>query len=50
MSLKARIDRLFSGTMSTLTAKFLVCDGDVIIKEKSIGNNKSKVVHIVINL
>jgi len=50
MSLKARVDKLFSGIMSSLTANFIVSEDDKVIKEKTIGNNKSKVVTIVIKL
>lgn len=50
MSLKARVDKLYSGTISTMTAKFTVYKDGVVIKEKTIGNNESKVVEIVIKL
>jgi len=50
MSLKARIDRLYAGTISQVTSKLTVTKDDKVIKEKVIGNNKKKVIQIVIRL
>lgn len=50
MSLKARIDKLYAGTISILTTKFIVSKDDKIIKQKTIGNNTNKVIEIVVRL
>lgn len=46
--LKGRIDKLFTGTISVVTSKITVIKDDEIIKQKVIGNNKQKVIEIVV--
>lgn len=48
--LKGRIDRLYTGTISTVSSKITVTKGDAVVKEKVIGNNKKKVIQIVVRL
>lgn len=50
MSLKARVDRLYSGTISTLTAQLTVYKDKKVVKQKIIGNNQNKVIKIDIRL
>ena len=48
--LKSRIDRLFAGSVSTVTSKITVTKNDAVIKEKVIGNNAQKVIQIIVKL
>ncbi|MFG0161175.1 hypothetical protein ACF0MN_10975 [Legionella pneumophila] len=48
--LKARIDKLYAGTISHVTSKITVSKDDKIIKQKVIGNNKEKVIEIAVRL
>ncbi|HAT1745439.1 TPA: hypothetical protein I8Z16_001730 [Legionella pneumophila] len=48
--LKARIDKLYSGSISHVTSKIIVYKDDKIIKQKVIGNNKEKVIEIAVRL
>ena len=48
--LKARIDKLYSGTISLVTSKITVKKDDEVIKQKVIGNNDRKVIEIVVRL
>jgi hypothetical protein len=48
--LKARIDKLYSGSVSSVTSKITVMKNDEIIKQKVIGNNKEKVIQIIVKL
>ena len=48
--LKGRVDRLFTGTISTVISKITVTKDDQVLKEKVIGNNKKKVIQIVVRL
>ena len=48
--LKGRIDKLYAGTVSNVTSKITVSKGEDVIKEKKIGNNKQKVIQIVVRL
>lgn len=48
--LKARIDKLFTGSISSVTSKITVTKDDKIIKQKVIGNNTQKVIEIVVRL
>lgn len=48
--LKGRIDRLYTGTISTVSSKITVKKDDAVVKEKVIGNNKKKVIQIVVRL
>lgn len=50
MSQKARVDKLFAGTISQITSRIVVMKGDTVLKEKVIGNNKEKVIEIVVRL
>jgi len=48
--LKGRIDKLFAGTISSVTSKITVTKDDKVIKQKTIGNNHQKVIEIVVKL
>jgi len=48
--LKARIDKIFAGTISHVTSKITVYKDDTIIKQKTIGNNSQKVIEILVKL
>ena len=48
--LKARIDKLYAGTISHVTSKIIIKKGEVIVKQKKIGNNEQKVIEITVNL
>lgn len=48
--LKSRIDKLYHGTISKVTSKITVKKNDDVIKESKIGNNKEKVIQIVVRL
>lgn len=49
-SLKSRIDKLYQGTISTVSSRIKVIKGETVIKEKKIGNNMEKVIEIVVRL
>ena len=49
-SLKSRIDKLYSGTIGEVTSKISVYKADELIKKAVIGNNKQKVIEIVVRL
>lgn len=48
--LKGRIDKLYAGTISNVTSKITVSKDDKVIKQVKTGNNKQKVIEIVIRL
>lgn len=48
--IKARIDKLYAGTITDVTSKISVKKNDEIIKQSVVGNNKNKVIEIVIRL
>lgn len=50
MSLKARVDKLYAGSISKTTAKFVVLKDGKEVKKKIIGNNRDRVVEIIIEL
>ena len=50
MSLKARVDKLYSNKISDVTACLIVKQGKKQIKKKVIGSNKNKAVFLVLDL
>jgi hypothetical protein len=48
--LKGRINKLYAGTISNVTSKITVSKDDKVIKQTKTGNNKQKVIEIVIRL
>ncbi len=48
--LKGRVDKLYTGTVSTVTSEIRVTKDDQVLKQKVIGNNKKKVIRIVVRL
>lgn len=50
MSLKARVKALHTGTISQVTSRIKVTKDDKTIKQISFGNNKNKVIEIVVRL
>ncbi len=48
--LKGRIDKLFTGTISSVTSKITVTKDDKVLKQKVIGNNTQKVIEILVRL
>jgi hypothetical protein len=47
---KARLDKLYAGTISDITSKIVVKKGETILKQAKSGNNPQKVIEIVIRL
>jgi len=47
---KARIDKLFAGTVSDVTSKITVSKDDKILKQTKTGNNKQKVIELIVRL
>ncbi len=50
MSLKARVDKLYSGTISTVSSHIIVSKDGKEVKRAEYGNNKHKVIRIVVRL
>jgi hypothetical protein len=50
MSLKARVDKLHSESVSDVTSAIIITKDKKIIRSKKYGTNKNKVVAIVVNL
>lgn len=49
-NLKARINKLHSGTISKVTSTIEVIKDDKVIKRKTYGTNKHKVIEIIVRL
>ena len=47
-SLKARIDKLYSGAISFAGSEIEVYEGKKLVKKSIHGNNKNKVIRIVV--
>ena len=47
-SIKSRLDKLYAGSISAITSKITVTKDGEILKEKTIGNNKNKMIQILV--
>lgn len=49
-NLKSRVDKLYRGSISPITSVIKVVKGETVLKESKTGNNKEKVIEIVVRL
>jgi|GEM_PF-6730100 len=49
-SLKARVDSLYTGAVSTVSSHICIYKSDTLVKKKVHGTNKNKVIRIAIRL
>lgn len=50
MSLKARVDKLYTGAISEVSSRIIVTKDDKPIKKVTHGTNKNKVIEITVRL
>lgn len=50
MSLRARVNALYTGTISEVSSKIIVTKNDKELRRAEIGNNRNKVIEILVRL